>query len=528
MAIEGGRVPGGACRDGGFPGRGVIRATCRALCGAVGLAAALGGCALGPDFEPPAPPVSQGYRPGSTAQQGSEAVPTRVDPASTQADAGSVARASAAQALAADWWRVFGVPALDELVKLAVHDNPSLQAAQAALQRSQDTLRAGYGVFFPQLGLSLGASRNQSAPLLQGSAQPGSVFSVVTASASVAYTLDVFGLQRRTVEGLQAQADEQQEEARAAWLSLTANVVNTAIARAAYAAQIDAVRQMVEVVEAQQRVIEAQVQAGTTTATALLALQSTRDALDASEQALRQRRAQAQHLLATLLGQETGEARLPEFALESLAQPQDLPLSLPSALVQQRPDIRAAQAQLHEASAAIGVATAAMLPGITLGASTGAAGGGIGDLANGNAENFWSVGPTVSIPVFEGGAQWYARAAAIDAYHQSQAQYRQVVLGALAQVSDTLAALAHDVRSLRDWTSALAAAQDAEQLTATSVRAGVAAETDLLAARLQTLQARQSWIQALAQRQQDTVVLYAALGGGWWNAAPDAVNGARP
>ena len=489
-----------------------LRRPARALVRTLALGVALGfafgvvlsGCALGPDFEQPAAPASTGY--GGSPAPG--AAPTGLS-------------YTTGQAVAADWWRVFGVHDLDALVDQAVRDNPSLQAAQAALQRSQDTLRAGYGAFFPQVGLSLGATRAQSAPLVQGSSLPGSIYSVVTAGASVSYTLDVFGLQRRTVEGLQAQVQEQEQVARAGYLSLTANVVNTAIARAAYTAQIDAVRDMQDIVEAQMRLTQAQVQAGTLTPSALLALQGTRDTLDATQQALRQRRAQTVHLLASLLGQETGQAQVADIDLTALAQASDLPLSLPSQLVRQRPDILAAQAQLHEASAAIGVATAAMLPSVTLGASGGVAGSGLADLSNGNGENYWSVGPTVSVPVFEGGAQWYARAAAVDAYHQAQAQYRQTVLAALAQVSDTLAALAHDVRTQRDWQSALAAAQETERLTGISVRAGVAGEADLLAARLQTLQARQSWIQALAQRQQDTVALYAALGGGWWSTPAD-------
>jgi NodT family efflux transporter outer membrane factor (OMF) lipoprotein len=232
-------------------------------------------------------------------------------------------------------------------------------------------------------------------------------------------------------------------------------------------------------------------------------------------------------LLATLEGMVPSRATLPDIDLAGLSLPVDLPVSLPSDLVRQRPDILSAEAQLHVASANIGVATAAMFPSFTLSGIYGVAGSSLGNLSAGSGE-FWSIGPSVTVPVFQGGRLWYGRRAAIDAYQQSQANYRQTVLGAFAQVADSLLALEHDAEALQAQVEAQRAAGEALNLLQANYRAGLVAYLDVLVADVQFHEATIAYLQAVAQRLQDTVVLFVALGGGWWNGQRPTGEGEVP
>ena len=202
-------------------------------------------------------------------------------------------------------------------------------------------------------------------------------------------------------------------------------------------------------------------------------------------------------------------------------------MSLPSDLVRQRPDILSAEAQLHVASANIGVATAAMFPSFSLSGTYGAAGSSLGNLSAGSGR-FWSIGPSATIPLFQGGSLWYGRKAAIDAYQQSQANYRQTVLGAFAQVADSLKALEHDAEALQAQVEAQRAAGEALNLLQANYRAGLVAYLDVLAADVQFHEATIAYLQAVAQRHQDTVALFVALGGGWWNGQRPTGEGEAP
>ena len=212
------------------------------------------------------------------------------------------------------------------------------------------------------------------------------------------------------------------------------------------------------------------------------------------------------------------DAGLPDIRLTGLSLPENLPVSLPSVLVRQRPDILSAEAQLHQASADIGVATAAMFPSFSLTGTYGTAGSSTGSLF-GSAGRFWSVGPSIDIPVFEGGRLWYGRQAAIDAYQQASANYRQVVLVSFAQVADVLKALEYDAQVLQKQAEAQVAAQEALRLLQANYRSGLVTYLELLVADVQLHQVNIAYLQALAQRHQDTVALFVALGGGWWNRA---------
>jgi NodT family efflux transporter outer membrane factor (OMF) lipoprotein len=352
--------------------------------------------------------------------------------------------------------------------------------------------------------------------LQQGSAAPGTIFNLATLSGVVGYAIDVFGGERRAVEGLQAQADYQRYASKAAYVTLSANVVNTTIARAAYAAQLRATEQVIELENEQLHASEAQVRAGIAPYSNLLSLRGLVAANQASLAPLKQKVSQAEHLLAALQGTLPSAATPPAIELSDLALPVDLPVSLPSDLVRQRPDILSAESQLHAASAGIGVATAAMFPSISLSGTFGVAGSGLDNLSLGNGK-FWSFGPSVNIPLFQGGRLWYGRQAAIDAFEQSQANYRQTVLGAFAQVADFLNALEHDAEALQAQVEAQDAAREALRLLQANYRTGLAAYLDVLVADVQFHQATIGYLQAVAQRHQDTVGLFVALGGGWWN-----------
>jgi len=466
--------------------------------------ATLGACAVGPNFHRPAPPDAERYT--------AEPLPAATVVADEQAQ-----QFTAGTALSADWWQLFKSAQLDAVVRQAIANNPTLQASEASLRQSQHNLRAGYGVFFPQAGAELDAVRERLVPAQEGLKTPPSVFNLITLSGTISYALDIFGGERRTVEGLKAQADYQRYLTYAAYLSLSANVVNTSIARAAYLAEVRATEQLIGLQKQQLYSTEVEVRAGTAAYSDVLSLQSLIAANQATLAPLKQKISQTEDLLATLEGVVPSKATLPDIDLSALSLPADLPVSLPSDLARQRPDILASEAQLHAASANIGVATAAMFPSITLSATYGALGSSLDSLSAANGR-FWSIGPSATIPVFQGGRLWYGRKAAIDAYQAAQANYRQTVLDAFAQVGDSLKALEHDAQALQAQVDAQRAAGAALKLVQVNYRAGLVAYLDVWAADVQFHQASIGYLQALAQRYQDTVALFVALGGGWWNA----------
>jgi len=360
----------------------------------------------------------------------------------------------------------------------------------------------------------LGATRVSAAPMQLGSSASGSVFNLLTASASVSYILDVFGGERRQVEALRAQVDFQKYSTVAAYLMLSANVVNTSIARAAYLEEITATEELITLEKEQLKVARAQVAGGTAAYATVLSIESLISSNEASIAPLRQRVSQAEHLLAALEGVDPGHVSLPQISLENLALPSNIPVSVPSELIKNRPDILAAQAQMHIASANIGVATANMFPSVSLNASYGVASNTFSNLS-GPSQEFWSAGPGISIPIFKGGSLYYARQAALDAYEQAQFNYKQTVLSAFSQVADCLTALEHDAQSLQGQLNAKTSGGEALKLQQISYNAGLIDYLSVLVADVQYHQASIAYLQALAQRYQDTVALYVAMGGGW-------------
>jgi NodT family efflux transporter outer membrane factor (OMF) lipoprotein len=469
-------------------------------------------CAVGPRYERPAPPKVEGY--------------TREPAKQTNLAEGQAQRFEASNALAPDWWRLFHCAALDGVVSDALAGNASLEASEAALRRSQDALRAGYGVFFPQADASGGASKQRANGARLGNAAVVNPFNLFTLSASVSYALDVWGGQRRAIEALKADVEAQRSTVIGASVMLSGNVVNTVIATAAYRAEVEATSELIAVEQDQVRLSEAQARAGTLPYANLLALSSQVASTRATLPGLEEKIEQGQHLLATLSGRLPGAWSPPVIALGDLTLPGDVPVSLPAALVRQRPDILIAEAELHASNARIGVATAAMLPNFTLNASYGLASTKAADLTAGSSR-VWGLGAGLTQPLFHGGTLYYGRREAIDARDQAAATYRQTVLTAFAQVADSLRALEHDADALAAQAEALHDAEDAFKLVKIDYQSGLANYLQVLTANGQYLQSRIGYIQAEAQRLQDTVALFVALGGGWWNG-PAHEGGSSP
>lgn len=484
----------------------------RALPGIAAVLTLLGGCAVGPDFARPDPAVPASFTRGGDAAQ-------------TPSGDGVSQRFVDASVLPAQWWRMFGSAALDGAMAEALDGNPSLRVAQANLRQSEAAMRAGAGVFYPQLDAAAGATRQAASPVRFGQTVPSAVFNLFSLTATVSYTLDLFGLNRRTVEALSAQVDLQQQTLGATYLTLTGNLVNTVVAQAGYSAQIQATIELAALVREQVEITRAQVQAGTAAHVSELSLAVQLASLEATLPPLRQRLEEADHLAATLSGRYPAQGEPVAVTLETLRLPADIPRLLPADLVRRRPDVLLAEAQLHVASAEVGVATAAMFPAITLSAGYGRDSLQIGALFGGNSA-VWSLGAGLTAPLFHGGELYYRRQAAVAQLEAAQAGYRQVVLAAFGQVADALRALEHDGELVAATGQARDLAHEALQELQANFQAGAAGYLQVLVADAQYHQADIGYLQARTQRLQDTVALFLALGGGWDASAAQAQ--ARP
>ncbi len=460
------------------------------------------GCAVGPDFVRPRPPNVAQYTHGQAPEQ-------------TAAADGQAQRFEAGATIAEDWWSLFNSPELDAVVRKAIDENRSLQSALARLRQSQENLRAGYGVFFPHIDAGFDAMRQKFSPAQFGSPAQSSIFNLFTLNGTVTYVVDVFGGQRRTVENLAAQVDYQKQTAQAAYLTLIGNVVNTSVAGAAYRAEIEATQQIIALQKEQLAITEHQAKAGTVPYSNVLAIRAQLTATETTLPPLQKSLSQTQHLLTALVGQTPEQWAPPPLDLANFTLPVELPVSLPSELTRRRPDILAAEAQLHSASANIGVATAALFPNLTLSGNYGQTSTDITQLFIPGA-NVWSMGANLATPIFHGGTLWFQRRAAIEAYKASLTDYQQAVVAGFQQVADSLRALEFDAGTLKAQSESLATAERTLKLLETNYKAGLINYLQVLSADSQYQQARLGFVQAQALRLQDTTALFVALGGGWW------------
>jgi NodT family efflux transporter outer membrane factor (OMF) lipoprotein len=475
------------------------------------VAVILAGCAVGPDFRRPDPPAVSSYTAGALPDN------TAASPVS----GGEPQRFVSGEDIPSQWWTLFRSGDLDRLIRQALQDSPTLAAAQATLRVAEENRRAQFGALLPSVDAGASAGRQKLSGASIG--QPGttgSTFTLYNASVSVSYALDLFGGTRRAVEAAGAEIDFQRFQREGAWLALTANLVTTAVQEGSLRAQIRATREIVAAEEQQLTLVERQFDLGGVSRTEVLAQQAQLAQTRATLPPLEKQLAQSRHRLAVLAGRFPAEASaLPEFDLDGMDLPQELPVSLPSSLARQRPDIQAAEALLHAASARIGVATASLYPQITLSASLGSEATRIGDLF-GAGSSVWSLGAGLLQPIFRGGELTAKRRAAIAAYDQAEAQYRETVLLAFQNVADALRALEVDARTLTAQSDAEAAARASLELARRQFQLGAVSYLTLLNAQRQHQQARIGLVQAQAARYSDTAALFQALGGGWWNREP--------
>ncbi|MGZ8463631.1 MAG: efflux transporter outer membrane subunit [Candidatus Deferrimicrobiaceae bacterium] len=472
------------------------------------VAAVLAGCAVGPDFRRPAPPAVIPYTPGTLPML------TAVAPGV----GGAAQRFVPGGELPARWWELFRSQALDRWIREGLANSPTLDAAEATLRRAQEIRRARAGDLLPGVDVSANAFRQKPSGASFGDAnREVNPFTLYNASVDVSYTLDLFGKTRRELEALQAQVDYQGFQLEGACLTLASNIVTAALQEASLRGQLQATREILAAEEEQLGMIEKRFELGGIARTDVLAqrasLAQTRATLPPLEKSL----AQTRHLLAVLAGRFPGDtADLPEFDLEDFLLPEELPLSLPSSLARQRPDIRSAEELLHAASAAVGVATANLYPQVTLSGQYGTTAMRIGDLF-GPGSAVWGFGAGVLQPIFHGGALEAARRAEVAGYDQAAAQYRETVLQAFREVADVLRALEYDAMTLKAQSEAEAAARDTLDIATKQVRYGATSYLSLLNALRQYHLARILLVQAQALRFADTAALFQALGGGWWN-----------
>jgi NodT family efflux transporter outer membrane factor (OMF) lipoprotein len=457
-------------------------------------------CMVGPDFIKPKAPAVDRY-----TQEAS--------PIETVMADGWVQHFDLGAKVNADWWRLFNSAKLNVLVSNALASNLNLQSAQANLRQSQANLQAGYGVFFPQVDAGFTPVRQQFSPARFGSNSVSSTFNLYTFSTTVSYSLDVFGGERRNVESLAAQKELQRYIALGTYLALTGTIINTVIAKAAYHAEVQTTEQWLALLQKQIKLTDVQVNAGIVPYQAVVTLRSQLAQVAASLPSLKQKLNQTEHLQANLVGLTPADWRSPTINLDDLTLPLTLPVTLPSELVHQRPDILAAEAQLHSDSAKIGVATAGLFPNISLSGSYGYNSQSLLDLFMSKG-NIWSMAANFAQPLFHGGTLWFGRKAAIATYQKSLAIYQQTVVSAFSQVADALSALQHDAEIIAAQRQSLEAADDALRLITANYQAGLVNSQQVLISESLRLQVKLAYLSALAQRYQDTVAFFVALGGG--------------
>jgi len=480
----------------------------------------VGGCALGPDFNTPDAPKVEQY---SSALENSSGNRT--------ADGPELKRG---EQIPEQWWRVYGSTELNRLIRQGMQQSPTLAAARATLRAAQEDYASQSGtILYPSVDASVRSDRQKLSGASFG--QNGDfIYSLHTASVSVSYAFDPFGSGRRYLESLRAQVDYQGFQMEAANLTLAANIVTTAISEASLRGQWQAASDIVKNRRAQLKIVERQSAIGVVTEADVL---SQRTALAQAETALpplEKQLAQTQHQLSVLVGRFPGERAgskhaqlahqknsdgkpaMPAFELAGLHLPASLPVSLPSELVHQRPDIRAAEAQLHQASALIGLATANMYPSLQITAGFGRQAVQFSNLLTGPASSIWSIGSNVLHPLFHGGELSAKRRQALASFDAARAQYQQTVLLAFRDVADVLLALQSDARGLKLQLKAESLARQTQDLVQHQFDLGAASFLTLLNAQQQYRQTHIGVVQARATLLADSAALFQSMGGGWW------------
>jgi NodT family efflux transporter outer membrane factor (OMF) lipoprotein len=499
--------------------RSAVRITAAAVLGM-----AVAGCTLGPDFEAPKPPsVTRYTSPGETIVPGPDA--TKSVP--TQAIA-------LGERIAANWWTLFRSSDLNRLIKQAIAGNYTLESVRAKLEQARESVTVAASALYPQIGLSAGESEQRQSAATFGltpevAPLPPS-FNLFQVGPTASYTPDLFGQTHRRIEQQVALAEYQSDQLDAAYLALTGNTASRALQVAAVHSQLKAVDDILAIDRQNVELVRKQRQTGTVPDSDVIVAESQLASDETLKPGLEQQLSVAKHALAVLIGRAPGNWSPPDFDLAAFTLPHRLPVSIPSQLVHQRPDIQAAEAQLHAASAQIGIATAQLYPSITLSAGVTASSLNGSNLFSPSGL-IWSVAAGLTQPIFDGGMREAERRAALAAFKESAADYQQTVLQAFGQVADILQALKHDTDLLVAQSRALSMASEAVRLQRINYGSGGSGIIGLLDAQRQYQQAQLGYVRAEAQRYQDTVQLLVAMGGGWWDqklaSAEGAGNSAR-
>ena len=474
---------------------------------AIPLSLLASGCAVGPNFKRPAAPDVGGYTP----------TPISTTSSTTNVAGGEAQHFVEARDIPGEWWTLFHSKPLNDLIERSLKANPDLKAAQAALLVARENVLAQRGAYYPSVAGGFSATRAKTSSDISPVTNTSALnYSLYTPEVSVSFVPDVFGLNRRTVESLVAQEQQARFALAATHITLSANVAAGAIQEASLRAQIDATHELITINTNMLEILRTQYAKGYVSRLDVAAQESQLAQVAATLPPLLKQLAQQRDLLAVLSGGFPNQDLPEKFELSSLQLPQELPVSLPSQLVEQRPDVRQAEENLHSASAQIGIAVANRLPNFALTADAGSMAVVLSHLFAGGT-GFWDVGAGVTQPIFEGGTLLHRERAARAAYTQAAEQYRSTVLTAFQNVADTLNALQQDADGLK----AAAAAKDAAAVTLDLARkqfqSGYANYLALLSAEQSYQEALINLVQAQANRYADSAALLQALGGGWWN-----------
>ncbi len=481
------------------------------LCSALAVfIAGLCACAVGPNFKRPTPPAAAGY--GGAPSQGQTAA--------AEGTGGNVQRFVAGMDIPSQWWTLFQSAKLDHLVEQALKANPDVGAAQAALRQAHELYSAQRTSFFPVVQGSFTGTRAKNA--LGTIANPTSLpqtnpyYNLYTAQLNVSYTPDVFGATRRQVEIAQAQVESNRFQLEAVYLTLSSNVVVTAVQEASLRGQIAATERLLQLQHQLTETVQRQRTLGTASDLDVLAQQSAEAQTAQTLPPLQKQLGQSRDALTALLGRLPSDEPQEAFHLDELTLPVDLPVSLPSKLVEQRPDVRQAEENLHAASAAVGVALADMLPQFSINGDLGSSALKLGQLFT-PYTGFWDAGASLTQTLFDAGALLHKKRAADAALDQAAAQYRGAVILACQNVADTLRALQADADALKAGAEADRAAKATFDLARRQRVLGTISLVAVLNAEQAYQQAELALVQAQANRYSDTAALFQSLGGGWWN-----------
>jgi NodT family efflux transporter outer membrane factor (OMF) lipoprotein len=482
---------------------------------AAALIASLAACAVGPNFKRPTPPAATGY--GSASSEQTTGASDAANVAANGA-AGDAQRFVAGMDIPNQWWTLFRSRELDRLVEQALAGNPNVGAAQAALRQAHELYLAQRTSFFPSVQGNFSGNRSEfpTNTLTSPTVASSSTYTLYTAQLTLSYAPDIFGATRRQVEIARAQADSARFQLEATYLTLSSNVVVTAIQEASLRGQILATERSLQLEHQLTDLVQQQRHLGTASDLDVLAQQSLESQTAQTLPPLQKQLGQTRDALTALLGQLPADEPQETFRLDELALPTDLPVSLPSKLVEQRPDVRQAEENLHMASAAVGVATADLLPQFAISADLGSSALSLSKLFTPYTQ-FWDAGASLTQTLFDAGALIHKRRAAYAGLDQAGAQYRAAVVLACQNVADTLRALKADADALNASAAAERAAKKTFDLAQQQRALGTISLVTVLNAEQAYNAAALSLVQAQANRYADTAALFQALGGGWWN-----------